>query len=86
MLGGEVVGGEVVGGEVLEEDVLSDVVGPVVAVVPDDEDPEPVVVAVSAPLLVVVDVAGIVVTVLCDELPVAVPAAYWLTTACSCDS
>lgn len=80
MLGGEVVGGEVV--EVLDDDVVSDVVGLVVAVESVGEVPETLVVGVVVPPAVVVDVPGVVVAVLCDELPVPVPPAYWVTTAC----
>lgn len=32
------------------------------------------------------EVPGVVVAVLCDEFPVPVPAAYWVTTACIPDS
>ena len=32
------------------------------------------------------EVPGVVVAVLCDELLVPVPAAYWVTTACIPDS
>lgn len=81
MLGGEVVGGEVV--EVLDEDVLSEVVGLVVAVESVEEVPDTLVVGEAVPPTTVVEVPGVVVAVLCDELPVPVPAAYWLTTACS---
>jgi hypothetical protein len=81
VLGGDVVGGEVV--EVLDEDVVSDVVGLVVAVESVGEVPETLVVGVAVLPTMVVDVPGAVVAVLCDELPVPVPAAYWVTTACS---